>query len=279
MSQYYDRGINSVIPSQRAIPSTLMDPKIKNRSRMWYQMANIEVSKVEGDNNWAYGSTQMDLLLKELGDNFFMVKDGVVITPEGRNILRGISDYVIEIAKELNIPAIEKNIEPYDVYTADEAFLTGTPFCILPTTQLNGQDIGDGKMGEITRRLLKKWSENVGLDIEAQIRKYGQDIQSNKNISAPTPYQFKKRIILDLQLNIDDRQVVILLGGTGAVGLAIAEGFLVEGLMFAFIGRNKHKLKESYKYLSDKYENQFIIIIFGDASIEGGAEKIYSKNY
>ena len=122
-----------------------------------------------------------------------MVKDGVVITPEGRNILRGISrDYVIEIAKELNIPAIEKNIEPYDVYTADEAFLTGTPFCILPTTQLNGQDIGDGKMGEITRRLLKKWSENVGLDIEAQIRKYGQDIQSNKNISAPTPYQFKK---------------------------------------------------------------------------------------
>ena len=130
-------------------------------------------------------------------------------------------------------------------------------------------------MGEITRRLLKKWSENVGLDIEAQIRKYGQDIQSNKNISAPTPYQFK-RIILDLQLNIDDRQVVIL-GGTGAVGIAIAEGFLVEGANVCLIGRNKHKLKESYKYLSDKYENQFINIISGDASIEGGAEKIYSK--
>ena len=193
MSQYYDRGINSVIPSQRAIPSTLMDPKIKNRSRMWYQMANIEVSKVEGDNNWALLIDPDGFIAEGTGDNFFMVKDGVVITPEGRNILRGISrDYVIEIAKELNIPAIEKNIEPYDVYTADEAFLTGTPFCILPTTQLNGQDIGDGKMGEITRRLLKKWSENVGLDIEAQIRKYGQDIQSNKNISAPTPYQFKK---------------------------------------------------------------------------------------
>lgn len=156
-------------------------------------MANIEVSKVEGDNNWALLIDPDGFIAEGTGDNFFMVKDGVVITPEGRNILRGISrDYVIEIAKELNIPAIEKNIEPYDVYTADEAFLTGTPFCILPTTQLNGQDIGDGKMGEITRRLLKKWSENVGLDIEAQIRKYGQDIQSNKNISAPTPYQFKK---------------------------------------------------------------------------------------
>ena len=79
-----------------------------------------------------------------------------------------------------------------------------------------------------------------------------------------------------MQLNIDDRQVVIL-GGTGAVGLAIAEGFLVEGANVCLIGRNKHKLKESYKYLSDKYENQFINIISGDASIEGGAEKIYSK--
>ena len=79
-----------------------------------------------------------------------------------------------------------------------------------------------------------------------------------------------------MQLNIEDRQVVIL-GGTGAVGLAIAEGFLVEGANVCLIGRNKHKLNESYKYLSDKYENQFINIISGDASIEGGAEKIYSK--
>ena len=44
-------GINAVITSQRAIPAILMDPKIKNRSRMWYQVANIEVSKVEGNNN------------------------------------------------------------------------------------------------------------------------------------------------------------------------------------------------------------------------------------
>ena len=79
-----------------------------------------------------------------------------------------------------------------------------------------------------------------------------------------------------MQLNIDDRQVVIL-GGTGAVGIAIAEGFLVEGANVCLIGRNKHKLKESYKYLSDKYENQFINIISGDASIEGGAEKYTPK--
>ena len=50
LAKFYDKGVNSVIPSQRAIPATLMDPKIKNRSRMWYQMANIEVSQMEGDN-------------------------------------------------------------------------------------------------------------------------------------------------------------------------------------------------------------------------------------
>jgi branched-chain amino acid aminotransferase len=53
MGPLFDTGINAVIPSQRAIPATLMDPKIKNRSRMWYQVANIEVSNYAGDNNWA----------------------------------------------------------------------------------------------------------------------------------------------------------------------------------------------------------------------------------
>ena len=56
MAGYYDNGINSVIPSQRSIPATLMDPKIKNRSRIWYQSANIEVSKVEGNNCLLYTS-------------------------------------------------------------------------------------------------------------------------------------------------------------------------------------------------------------------------------
>ena len=82
------------------------------------------------------------------GDNFFIIKDNVVITPEGRNILRGISrEYIFELCEQLNLKCIEKNIEPYDVYTADEAFMTGTPFCILPVSSLNGEIIGNGKMG------------------------------------------------------------------------------------------------------------------------------------
>ena len=193
MAKFYDIGINSVIPSQRAIPATLMDPKIKNRSRMWYQAANIEVANIEGDNNWALLIDPDGYIAEGTGDNFFMVKDDKLFTPEGRNILRGISrGYIFELAQELNLDCVECNIEPYDLYDADEAFLTGTPFCIIPTTQLNGINIGDGKMGSITKRLLDKWSENVGLDIVKQIRDYAKEISEPSSSNAPTPYQFKK---------------------------------------------------------------------------------------
>ena len=179
MAELYDNGINSVIPSQRSIPADLMDPKIKNRSRMWYQMANIEVSQIKGNNNWALLIDPDGYITEGTSDNFFMVKNGELFTPEGRNILRGVSRaYVFELAEQLNIPCHERNIEPYDVYEADEAFLTGTPFCILPNTRLNGLDIGNGKMGTITRILLDKWSDNVGVDIVQQIKDYRKEVES-----------------------------------------------------------------------------------------------------
>lgn len=190
MAHLFDEGIDAVIPSQRAIPATLMDPKIKNRSRLFYQMANIEVSRVKGKNNWALLLDPDGYVTEGTGDNFFIVKNEKIITPEGRNILRGISrDYIFEIAEDLGISCEESNIEPYDVYNADEAFMTGTPFCLLPTVSLNGIKIGDGIMGLITKKLLKKWSDNVGLDIEKQIKDYGKEV-TDLNSDSPSPYQF-----------------------------------------------------------------------------------------
>ena len=193
MAPLFDSGINAIIPSQRAIPASLMEPKIKNRSRLFYQMANIEVSQFKGENNWALLLDPDGFITEGTGDNFFIVKNDVIITPEGRNILRGISrDYVFELAKELNIPCIEKNIEPYDVYEADEAFMTATPFCLLPTVSLNGIKIGSGKMGKVSKKILSQWSNNVGVDIEGQIREFGKEV-AHLNSNVPTPYQFKKQ--------------------------------------------------------------------------------------
>jgi len=193
MAPLFDSGINAVIPSQRAIPSSLMEPKIKNRSRLFYQMANIEVSQMKGDNNWALLLDPDGFITEGTGDNFFIVKNGEILTPEGRNILRGISrDYIFHVAEQLGIPCRECNIEPYDVYDADEAFMTATPFCLLPTVSLNGIQIGNGKMGVITTLLLDRWSENVGLDIKNQILEYGKEVD-NLNSDSPSPYQFNRK--------------------------------------------------------------------------------------
>ena len=192
MAPLFDQGINAVIPSQRNIPANLMDPKIKNRSRLFYQMANIEASQMKGKNNWPLLLDPDGFVTEGTGCNFFIVKGGEILTPEGRNLLRGISrEYIFTLAEELNIHCRECNIEPYDVYTADEAFMTGTPFCMLPIFTLQGLKIGEGKMGTITSSLLDKWSNNVGLDIQTQIIEYGKEIDS-LNSNSPTPYQFKK---------------------------------------------------------------------------------------
>jgi len=192
MGKLFDKGINAVIPSQRAIPGWLLEPKVKNRSRLHYLMANIEVSKYEGKDNWALLLDPDGFIAEGTGDNFFIVKDEKILTPEPRNILRGISRaYIFDLAKMLNIPCEEKNIEPYDVITAEESFMTGTPFCMIPVTSLNCSSIGNGLMGPITRKLLDTWSEKVGVDIEKQIKTW--DAQGNEKRSGPSPYSFKNK--------------------------------------------------------------------------------------
>ena len=185
-------GINAVVTSQRAIPAHLMEPKIKNRSRMWYQMANIEASLFEGKNNWALLLDTDGFIAEGSGDNIFFVKDGIVYTPEPRNILVGVSrNYIFDLCEQLNIKCIEKNLETYDAYTADESFMTATPFCLLPVTKFNGLNIGNGKLGDITQKLHDQWSKNVGLNIFKQIKDYSKECKKLNN-NQPTPYVFSQ---------------------------------------------------------------------------------------
>lgn len=109
-------------------------------------------------------------------------------------MLRGISrDYVMqELCPQTKMPVVEKNIEPYDVYTADEAFMTATPFCMLPVTSLNGSPIGTGQVGPAFKRLINQWSENTKVDIIEQIKFWG--LSNSQPVSdAPTPYKFKSK--------------------------------------------------------------------------------------
>jgi len=96
------------------------------------------------------------------GENFFLVKNGVIHTPELTSCLPGITrDTVLVFARELNIPVIERRITRDEVYIADEAFFTGTAAEVLPIRELDGRVIGDGKPGSVTLRLQSLYFDQV----------------------------------------------------------------------------------------------------------------------
>lgn len=191
MGHLFDVGINGVIPSQRAIPSALLEATVKHRSRLHFMRANIEVSQSPGKNNWAILLDPDGFLAEGTGDNVFLVKRKVLLTPEGRNILCGISRaYVLEeLAPQLGLTARTCNLGFDDLMKADEIFLTATPFCMLPVTSVHQQRIGDGAMGPITRMLLSRWSQNVGIDIVEQIKAWDR-VRPVRRSAAPSPYVF-----------------------------------------------------------------------------------------
>jgi branched-subunit amino acid aminotransferase/4-amino-4-deoxychorismate lyase len=81
---------------------------------------------------------------------------------------------VFDLARELGLTVVEEDLQPYDLYTADEAFFTSTSPCVLPVTRVDRRPIGDGTPGPTVRRLLQAWSETVGVDIVAQAKHYAQ---------------------------------------------------------------------------------------------------------
>ena len=115
------------------------------------------------------------------------------MTPEGRNILRGISRaYVMELAEELNLECRECNIEPFDLYEADEAFLDYNSFLYFTNHPSQWSPLGSGQMGPITQQLLDQWSQNVGLDIVQQIRDYAKEVENWQNRTLLLPISFAR---------------------------------------------------------------------------------------
>lgn len=167
-ARFYTEGCHAVTPFSRAIPPEALDARIKNRSRMAYTLAEIEVKLVDPQ---AQGIL-LDIhgnVAENKGGNFFIYTEGVLKTPQVRSALAGVSRATaLELATQLGIPTQVVDFQPYDIYTADEAFFTSTPYCIMPATRFNGLPVGDGQVGPITKRLLQAWSESVGVDIVAQ---------------------------------------------------------------------------------------------------------------
>ena len=96
------------------------------------------------------------------GENFFMVRDGVLYTPSLTSVLEGITrETVMVLAKDNGLTVVEKAITRDEVYVADEAFFTGTAAEVTPIRELDGRIIGDGHRGPITERLQNMYFDQV----------------------------------------------------------------------------------------------------------------------
>jgi branched-chain amino acid aminotransferase len=173
----YDTGVHVVIVAQQALPAQLIDPKAKTRSRLHYQLAQLQARRF-GEGRWPVLLDPDGFLAEGPGWNIFLVRGGVVYTPEPRNILLGVSrTTVVELAREAGIAIREANLGRYEALQAEEIFCTATSFGLVHATTFEGQPIGDGGPGPVFKKLTAAWKEHVGADFVAQAREYAGRVE------------------------------------------------------------------------------------------------------
>ena len=156
-SEFYSKGLDLItVSTKRNIPEAV-NPAIKSLNYLNNIMAKIEANRANAPE--AIMLSKDGYVAECTGDNIFIVKDQTLLTPPAWvGALEGITKaVVIEIAQKLKIPAREGIFTPYDIYTASEAFLTGTAAEVIPVTRLDTRDIGDGRPGPITKKLIAEF--------------------------------------------------------------------------------------------------------------------------
>ena len=176
----YETGVDIMIPAQQTIPAHLLDLKAKTRSRVHYRLAEMQGQRA-GD-NWPVLLDPDGFLAEGPGWNIFLVRDGVIFTPEPRNVLNGVSrNTTIELARSSNIQIHETNLGRYDALTADELFCTSTSFSIVHAASFEGQTVGDGGPGPIFQTLQNLWKEKTNIDFVAQAGDYARRLTAWQN--------------------------------------------------------------------------------------------------
>lgn len=137
--QVRQHGAKLIIAATRRLPPDGLDARIKSLNYLNHVLARIEANRANADEaillnaqgNVAEGST----------DNVFIVREGVIQTPPVTDgALDGVTRAVImELASELGLPCAERTLSPYDLYTADECFLTGTAMELIPVREIDGR--------------------------------------------------------------------------------------------------------------------------------------------
>ena len=148
----------ATVPQVRGLPMS-QDPKLNSHSKLNCILACIQAKKIGADE--ALMLDPHGFVNTTNSCNFFIVKNGEVYTSSGDYCMNGITrKKVIHVCKENNIPIHEKNFSLVDVYSADEAFITGTLGSLRHIIDIDGRSIGDSvEPGPMNRRLKKLYLE------------------------------------------------------------------------------------------------------------------------
>jgi branched-chain amino acid aminotransferase len=159
--EYYQNGLSIVTVPTRRIGPAALPPTIKSLNYLNNILGKIEARQ--------FGALEA-IMLNDQGyvaectaDNVFIVHKGEILTPSAsQGALRGITrGTILAIASELGIPIREVSLTRYDIWCADECFLTGTGAEVIPVVKLDGREIGTGKPGPTTQLVLASFRKRV----------------------------------------------------------------------------------------------------------------------
>jgi branched-chain amino acid aminotransferase len=160
-SEAKEKGITTMIPWVRrnSVDSTTHEMKSLN-------YLNSVLAKMEATANGVDEAICLDpngFISEGVGENLFIVKDGKLITPpSSTGALAGITaKFTIKLAKSLGYEVAETNLTPFQLFTADEAFFTGTAAEVVPIREVNKRQIGSGSPGPITKKLMAAFQKAI----------------------------------------------------------------------------------------------------------------------
>jgi branched-chain amino acid aminotransferase len=155
----YRKGMKLVTVGTMRTPPAALSPNVKSLNYLNNIMAKIEALDAGGDEGLMLNA--QGHVAECTGDNVFILKRGVLLTPPtSAGALCGITrQTVMDIAAEAGIPAREENLTRYDIFTADECFLTGTAAEVVPVRELDRRVISGGRPGPVTTELMRRYKE------------------------------------------------------------------------------------------------------------------------
>lgn len=167
-ASFFRDGVPAQVAARRRIPAEALSPNVKSNNYLNMMIAQREVSAL-APSAWALLCNADGDIAEGAGCNFFIVRDGVVLTPPTDFVLNGVSRGIaLDLCASLGIPHEERSVPLQYAMTADEAFFTSTSLCICPTASLNGVDYPAGAPGPVTRRLMDAFRDLVEFDYESQ---------------------------------------------------------------------------------------------------------------